>query len=53
MSINCVSKGMNYSYDGCIVFIIRIYQKVGVVEIARDRDNHLENNSFMIIHKRA
>ena len=31
---------MNYWYYGCIVYIIPRYEKVGVVETARDEGNH-------------
>ena len=44
---------MNYTCEGCIVLIIRRYQKVGLVEILRVGDNHLEKNNFIMIHKRA
>ena len=42
---------MNYLQYGCMLFIIPRYPKMDVIEILRDGGNHLENNSFMKIHK--
>ena len=44
---------MNYLYYGGIVYIIPRYEKVGVVQIARDEGNHLKTNSFIKTHKRT
>ena len=43
---------MKYLYYSCPVFIILMYQKIGVVEIAQDRVNHVESNNFIKIHIR-
>ena len=44
---------MNYLSYGCVAFVIPRYEKLEVVEIARDKSDHLENNSFIKIDKRT